>query len=192
MVLFFYVFVKDKRTLKVVYLILVSYFFYYKSGGIYFYLLAISTVVDFFIGKWLFISSHKAKRTLLLIISLGVNLGILAYFKYTDFFIETLNYSSLFNFKSADIFLPIGISFYTFQTLSYTIDIYRRKLEPTPYFFDFAFFVSFFPQLVAGPIVRAADFLPQIKKPYPVDRQAIGKAVYLITIGLFKKAVISD
>lgn len=191
-VLLIYIFINENKTLRVAYLVLVSYYFYYKSGGIYFYLLFISTLIDFLIGKWLHRTSGKPYRILLLILSLVLNLGILFYFKYTNFFINTLNSCGYFRLTNMDIFLPIGISFYTFQTLSYTIDIYRKKLEPADNFMDFAFFVSFFPQLVAGPIVRASDFLPQIKKPIIIDNEAIGKGVFLIMAGLFKKAVISD
>ena len=191
-ILFGYIFIHNKQTLKVVYLTVVSYYFYYKTGGIYFYLLFTSTFVDYFIGNWLHVTNGKNKRKLLLLLSLFLNLGLLAYFKYTNFFIDTLNTSFGKSISNLDIFLPVGISFYTFQSLSYTIDVYRRKLEPAQSFMDFAFFVSFFPQLVAGPIVRASDFLPQIRKPVFITNNDIGKAVFLITIGLFKKAVISD
>ena len=96
------------------------------------------------------------------------------------------------HFSVTEIILPVGISFYTFQTLSYTLDIYRGKLKPCGNVFDFAFFVSFFPQLVAGPIVRASEFLPQIRKPFYLSRSGFGSAVFLIMAGLFKKVVISD
>jgi len=191
-ILFGYVLIQNTKTIKIVYLIVVSYYFYYKSGGIYFYLLFISTFVDFFIGKWLYKSENKTIRVLYLLLSLFINFGILAYFKYFNLFINTFNTLTGSGLESLDIFLPVGISFYTFQTLSYTIDIFRKKLVPTNNFLDFSFFVSFFPQLVAGPIVRASEFLPQIRKPTFISKEDLGKAVFLISVGLFKKAVISD
>ncbi len=124
---------------------------------------------------------------------LAVNLGMLAYFKYTNLFVEFSN--SLFGegfLDFQDIFLPVGISFFVFQSLSYTIDIYRGRLEPLNRWMDYLFYLSFFPQLVAGPIVRATDFIPQIRKPLEVTREMFGGALFLILTGLFKKAVISD
>jgi len=187
-----YIIVQHKQTVKVVYLVVVSYYFYYKTGGIYLYLLFISTLVDYLVSKWLYTCSGKGLRFFYLLVSLLVNFGLLGYFKYTNFFIETFNSVGGYHFKTLDIFLPVGISFYTFQTLSYTIDVYRRKLAPADSFLDFAFFVSYFPQLVAGPIVRASDFLPQIRQKISVSKEDIGRAVFLISAGLFKKAVISD
>ena len=117
---------------------------------------------------------------------------MLAYFKYTNFLID--NFNALFSehVTFSDIILPVGISFYTFQTLSYTIDVYRKELEPTKSFIDFLFFVSFFPQLVAGPIVRASDFIPQIYQKLSLTKEDFNKALFLIIGGLIKKAVISD
>lgn len=191
-IFFGYILLQNKQTIKLVYLTIISYYFFYKSGGIFFFILFISTFVDFFVGKLLNITEKKSLRRLYLFLTLLVNLGLLSYFKYTNFFINTINSVGGYSIKNLNIFLPIGISFYTFQTLSYTIDIYRRKLEPAKSFLDFAFFVSFFPQLIAGPIVRASVFLPQIRKPVNISKEDIGRAIFLITIGLFKKAVISD
>ena len=125
-------------------------------------------------------------------LSLLVDLGLLAYFKYTNFFYEMLAPLWGGEFHALDIFLPVGISFFTFQSLSYTIDIYRGELKPLKSLLDYAFYVSFFPQLVAGPIVRARDFVPQIHKPLLVTNEMFGKGAFLIMAGLFKKAVISD
>ena len=128
----------------------------------------------------------------LLLASLGINLGLLCYFKYTNFFYQML--APLWNgkFQPLDIFLPVGISFFTFQSLSYTIDVYRRELVPLNRLLDYTFYVSFFPQLVAGPIVRARDFIPQIRQPLFVSSEMFGTGVFFIISGLFKKAVISD
>mgnify|MGYP000010722619 CR=1 FL=1 len=119
-------------------------------------------------------------------------LGLLCYFKYTNFLGETFASLTGGTFTTMDIFLPVGISFFTFQSLSYTIDVYRRQITPLGSLLDYAFYVSFFPQLVAGPIVRARDFIPQIRRPLFVSREMFGRGIFLIVSGLFKKAVISD
>ena len=120
------------------------------------------------------VTESKWGRKGLLLLSLSVNLGLLCYFKYTNFFYEIL--APLWNgkFQPLDIFLPVGISFFTFQSLSYTIDVYRRQLQPLNRLLDYVFYVSFFPQLVAGPIVRARDFIPQIREPLMVSREMFG------------------
>ncbi len=208
-----YQFIYGKQKLKIIYLTLFSFYFYYKSSGFYFVLLIISTFLDYYISLFITKSNSKTKNKILLIISLIGNLGLLGYFKYTNFFIDIINNAiyylndvllsigfsvEIFSTISAtpiefyDIFLPVGISFYTFQTLSYTIDVYRGKLEPVKGIVDFAFYVSFFPQLVAGPIVRASDFIPQIYNKIVVTNEDFGKAIALIIGGLFKKAVIAD
>lgn len=180
------------QRLRNIYVILFSVYFYYKSSGFYFFLIVISTLIDFFLGRWMHQTQSGSQRRCLLILSLVSNLGMLAYFKYTNFLIDIFNGLVDAPLDPLDLFLPVGISFYTFQTMSYTIDIYRRKLVPTRDFWEFAFFVSFFPQLVAGPIVRASYFLPQLKRRIYLSQQDFGRAIYLICGGLFKKAVISD
>lgn len=187
-----YYFIKKKQTLKIAYLTFFSFYFYYKSSGYFFVLLIISTLVDYYASLWMSRTENKSKRTLLLVASLVSNLGMLAYFKYTNFFIDAVNNLTHSSFRFQDIFLPVGISFYTFQTLSYTIDIYRKQIEPVKSILDFSFFVSFFPQLVAGPIIRAKDFISQIRNPNIITNNDYGRAVFLIISGLFKKAVISD
>lgn len=200
-----------KRVPRNAYLFLVSLFFYYKSSGIFFLLLIFSTIADYYIAKALYRSELKSQRKFLLILSVVVNLFVLSYFKYSGFFIETLN--SIFNtkfevlnhfnlmanqiagegyFDIDKIALPVGISFFTFQTMSYTIDIYKRKIEPVKNILDFGFYVSFFPQLVAGPIVRASEFIPQIYKKYHITKADFGMAVFMILNGLLKKLFISD
>ncbi|MCB0845152.1 MAG: MBOAT family protein, partial [Bacteroidetes bacterium] len=152
----------------------------------------ILTAIDGLTSKFVSPENNKKKRFFYLITSVVANLGLLAYFKYTNFFIGTINEVAGSNIQFAHIFLPVGISFFTFQTMSYTIDIFRKRLTPVISILDFAFFVSFFPQLVAGPIVRAVDFLPQIRDKIRVTQEDIGKGLLLICTGLFKKAVISD
>lgn len=187
-----YALLRKKDTARILFVILFSYYFYYKSSGTYFFLLGIVTVADFFIAGRMARIESRARRRALLLLSLGINLGLLFYFKYTNFFYQML--APLWNgsFQPLDIFLPVGISFFTFQSLSYTIDVYRRQLQPLHRLLDYAFYVSFFPQLVAGPIVRARDFIPQIRKPLFVSTEMFGQGVFFIVSGLFKKAVISD
>ena len=198
-----YLLLKRRTNWRLIYTLAFSLFFYYKSSGIYFVLLIISTLIDFTLGHFIHNAPNQRARRGYLILSLIANLGLLAYFKYTNFLIGSLNSIVGTNFSLQSIFLPVGISFFTFQTLSYSIDVYRGKLEPLTAgvkdwrtlwrrLLDFSFFVSFFPQLVAGPIVRAADFIPQIRKPLQLTEADLGRALLLICGGLFKKAVISD
>ncbi len=179
-------------TLRLLFVTCFSYYFYYKSSGFYFFLLAVVTVSDFIIAHVMSRTQGKGARKGLVALSLVIDLGLLAYFKYTNFFGHIFSQLSGTPWHDLDIFLPVGISFFTFQSLSYTIDVYRRKIKPLDRLLDYAFYVSFFPQLVAGPIVRAADFIPQIRKPLLVTRTMLGTGVWFIVCGLFKKAVISD
>lgn len=188
-------------TLRLVFVTAFSYYFYYKSSGLYFALLALVTVSDFFIAQAIGRNrernatppgQHTAAQRWLLILSLAIDLGLLGYFKYTNFLGATFAQLWGGTFQPLDIFLPIGISFFTFQSLSYTIDVYRGELKPLSRLLDYAFYVSFFPPLVAGPIVRARDFIPQIKQRLTLTNEMFGTGVFLIVAGLFKKAVISD
>lgn len=187
-----YIMTQKAHKFRVVYVVAFSLFFYYKSSGIYFILLGVSSIIDFTLAKMINNENRPKVRKFYLITSLVSNLGMLAYFKYTNFLLETSNSLFQTNFSLADIILPVGISFYTFQTLSYTIDVYRKQLAPTKSFIDFLFFVSFFPQLVAGPIVRASDFIPQMYQTLKLSKENLHTAFFLIIGGLFKKAVISD
>lgn len=187
-----YVLLRNHTTARLLFVSAFSYYFYYKSSGFYFFLLGIVTVTDFILARIMENTAEKAKRRLLVIISLCVNLGLLCYFKYTNFFYEMFAPLLGGNFEPLDIFLPVGISFFTFQSLSYTIDVYRGDLKPLRSLLDYIFYVSFFPQLVAGPIVRARDFIPQIRQPLFVSSEMFGQGVFFIVSGLFKKAVISD
>ena len=186
-----FILIQKKKLLRTIWTIAFSLLFYYKSSGNYVLILLFSTVIDYVLGNLIYQAKSKGSKKMFLIFSLLSNLGLLAYFKYTNFFIDTINAFGG-NLSALNIFLPIGISFYTFQTLSYSIDIYRGNLKPVNSILDFAFFVSFFPQLVAGPIVRAADFLPQIGEKLQLTKADLGRATLLIAGGLFKKAVISD
>jgi alginate O-acetyltransferase complex protein AlgI len=187
-----YVILSKTHRAKLTFVTLFSLYFYYKSSGIYFLILIGSTLVDYTLANWIYRQKVYWKKLSLLTFSLVINLGLLGYFKYTNFLHEMFSALSGLTYHPLDIFLPVGVSFFTFQSLSYTLDIYRGTLKPVDHILDYAFFVSFFPQLVAGPIVRASDFLPQITKPTFVSREMFGRAVYLISAGLFKKAIISN
>lgn len=190
--LWIYIILSPTHRPKLIFVTLFSLYFYYKSSGVYFVLLIFAAIVDFTLAKLIYATDEKWKKKIFIVITLIINLGLLGYFKYTNFLFESVASLTGGEFKPMDIFLPVGVSFFTFQSLSYTLDVYRGTLKPVNHIIDYAFFVSFFPQLVAGPIVRAADFLPQIYKPTVVTREMFGRAVFLIGCGLFKKAVISD
>ena len=185
---FVYMLLQHTRTLRLIFVTAFSYYLYYKSSGFFFWLLAVVTVSDFLIARVLV---HYRSRALVAL-SLIIDLGFLGYFKYTNFFCGLWADLIGNNFQPYDIFLPVGISFFTFQSMSYVIDVSRGHFKPLNSLLDYAFYVSFFPQLVAGPIVRARDFAPQIRKPLVVTDDMFARGVYLVMIGLFKKAVISD
>lgn len=174
-----------------------SYVFYGFWDYRFLFLILFSTVVDYVLGRALEEEKNHNKRKVILLISISVNLGLLSYFKYCNFFIES--FSNAFTFfgnplsiTSLDIVLPVGISFYTFQTMSYTIDIYKKKLKPSSDFISFAAFVSFFPQLVAGPIERASNLLPQFNQKRVFKYESATDGMRQILWGLFKKMVIAD
>jgi len=190
--MYVYFLVHKHHRAKTTFVTLFSLYFYYKSSGFYFLLLILSTVVDYLLANEIFKAESKTKKRAILVVSLALNLGLLAYFKYTNFFYSIICDITDQTFSPLNIFLPVGVSFFTFQSLSYTIDIYRGKLSPVKSILDYAFFVTFFPQLVAGPIVRAANFIPQIFKPLKVTDEMIGRGVFLIASGVIKKTVIAD
>ncbi|WP_289115091.1 MBOAT family protein [uncultured Bacteroides sp.] len=187
-----YLVLQHRATARLLFVTLFSYYFYYKSSGTYFFLLGLITVCDFFIARLMVREPVPLLRKAWVGVSLSINLGLLCYFKYTNFLGTFLASLTGGLFEPLDIFLPVGISFFTFQSLSYTIDVYRRQITPLTSLLDYAFYVSFFPQLVAGPIVRARDFIPQIRRPLFVSKEMFGRGIFLIVSGLFKKAVISD
>ena len=207
----FFAFLYKRIRVRNVYLFLVSLFFYYKTSGMFVGLLIFSTLVDFFIGRSIYNSNDPARRKLLVTLSVIINLSTLCYFKYAYFFTDSFNYlfhtdyevvnwlaqwSNSFttvNYFTVDkIILPVGISFFTFQTISYSVDIYRNKVKPLDSILDFGFYVSFFPQLVAGPIVRAESFVPQIDAPTRVSRTDFNQGSFMILKGLIKKMIFAD
>ncbi len=173
-------------------LLLSSYIFYSSWNPKYALLILASTVVDFIAAKGIHGSESPGRRKLFLIVSLATNLGLLAVFKYYNFFSHSLTEYLSLSLPLHELLLPVGISFYTFQSMSYTIDVYRRRSELSRDFVDFALFVSFFPQLVAGPIIRAVDFLPQIAATTRRTPEQIRLGLKLFLLGLFKKIVVAD
>jgi alginate O-acetyltransferase complex protein AlgI len=190
--LLFYQFVYKRKLTRVLLFTLFSLYFFYKACGFYFVFILLSAVADFNLSNWIDAATKPGRKKLLLAFSVSINLGLLFYFKYTDFFIGMINDVSGGNLQPLKLILPIGISFYTFENLSYTIDVYRGHFKPVKSFWDYCFFLTFFPKLVMGPIVRAADFIPQIRKDIRVSKEDIALGLYLIVGGLFKKVVISD
>lgn len=187
----------NKRSQQNILLLTVSYFFYGWWDYRFCFLLFISSIIDYFIGITLFKTSWPQSRRALLIASLCFNLGLLGIFKYWNFFTDSLA-SSLavlgwrVDFFTLQIILPVGISFYTFQTLSYTLDIYRRQLKPTNNLIDYLVYVSFFPQLVAGPIERATHLLPQFESPRHFDYEQAVDGCRQILWGFAKKMLVAD
>lgn len=174
-----------------------SYLFYAAWNPPFVILLWISTLVDWFAAKRLVTESKKSRRVILLVISLAANLGLLGFFKYGGFLLGNFTsvvgfYGGSFQAATPDIILPVGISFYTFQTMSYTLDCYLKRSGPAKSFLDFALYVTFFPQLVAGPIVRATHFIPQCEKPRKTTPNQFNWGLFLMTLGLFQKVVLAD
>ncbi|MAX79399.1 MAG: membrane-bound O-acyltransferase family protein [Crocinitomicaceae bacterium] len=194
--LYWWVFNRN-QTLRNAFLLVVSYVFYGWWDWRFLLLIAFSSLVDYSVGLFLSKTENQQQRKILLGISLFTNLGLLGFFKYYNFFIES--FAEAFTVLGQPIqasrlaiILPVGISFYTFQTLSYSIDVYRKKLEPTTNFWAFFAFVSFFPQLVAGPIERATQLLPQFFTPKKFEYNTAVDGMRQILWGLFKKVVIAD
>lgn len=201
----------NKRLLRNAFLFLVSVFFYFKTSGLSLLILLFVTVSDFLIAKRISKSKKEGVRKAWLILSLVIDLSILCYFKYAYFFADFIHSITGLEIKVVNIFsqigniiagkelfsvdsivLPVGISFFTFQVISYTVDVYRKEIEPVRNILDFGFYVSFFPQLVAGPIVKASDFIPQLYKNFHLGRRQFGIAVFWILNGLAKKIILSD
>lgn len=205
-----YVFVYRKKALRNGYLLLISLFFYYKSGGWFVALLLNSSVVNYFFGRILASIKKDGVKKLNLSLGITINLFFLFYFKYAYLFTDFINYLSASEYEAYNwlayfansiagsqldtrsIILPVGISFFTFQGISYLVDVYRKDCDVVKNYIDLAFYLSFFPQLVAGPIVRASSFIPQLYRKYHLSKQEFGHAVFLIITGLFKKLVISN
>jgi alginate O-acetyltransferase complex protein AlgI len=182
---------RNWRTLQILFLLAASYLFYSWAHPAYLFLIIASSLIDYVAGNKIHASTDKLRRKVFLLISVSTNLGLLCFFKYANFFIANINSLSedIVTLPAINVILPVGISFYTFQSMSYTIDIYRKTLVPAR-FLDFFFYVASFPQLVAGPIVRAGQFLPQLERPLHENVRLSG--VFYVFYGLIKKLFVAN
>lgn len=187
-----YILLKNSKAKMVLFVIGFSLYFYYKSSGLFFMMLIGTSLVDWMLSWAIFRSKERWKRQLFMWLSIALSLSILGYFKYANFFLWNWNAMVRGNYQPLDIILPVGISFYTFQSISYVVDVYRKRLAPTRKWFDYLFFLSFFPGLVAGPIVRADYFLPQLKKNLQPTVHMIWAGLWRVIVGIIKKALIGD
>lgn len=191
MLIIYRVFSKSKN-LKIYTIIFFSLFFYYKNSGYFFLLLFSATFINFYFGNWLYRAKSQSLKKFLFLAAIIIDLGLLGYFKYTNFFIQILNDLNSGHIQPLDILLPVGISFYTFKAMSYVIELYIGTMEPTDNLRDFSLYMFFFANILAGPIDRAKNFLPQVQNENIITKEDIGRAVFLIICGLFKKNVIAD
>lgn len=180
------------RTAKMLVVIAFSLYFYYKSSAEYCFILLGVCAMDYLLGLWMGTASRNWVRRLIVAINVVANVGMLVYFKYINLIFETFANFAGSDFSHFDIILPAGISFFTFRSISYIVDLYRRKLPPCRNVLDYVFFLTFFPPLLAGPVVRAVDFLPQLKTDAVATRAMVGEGLFLIMSGLIKKVVIAD
>ena len=184
---------KQRRVARNAYLFAVSLLFYYKTSGLFVLLLVFSTLLGWFLGIRMDSTPSQPRRKALMATGVTVNLAILGFFKYAYFFTDIFNATFGTEYSiGIKILLPVGISFFTFQNISYIVDVYKRKIAHASNILDFGFYTSFFPQLVAGPILRADQFVPQLYKPFFLSRRQFGIAVFWILNGLVKKLVLSD
>lgn len=187
-----YALLKNRRAQMIIFTVAFSLYFYYKSSGIFFLLLIGTSVIDWSLSKVMDGLCKKWQKKLCVTLSVGFSLSVLGAFKYFNFFMWNWNQMVEGNFQPLDIILPVGISFYTFQSISYVVDVYKGRIKPTDSWLEYAFFLSFFPALVAGPIVRADYFLPQLRQNHHATTNEMYAGLWLIILGLIKKAVIAD
>ncbi len=187
-----YALLKRSKLQMSLFVVAFSLYFYYKSSGLFFLMLMATSLVDWLVSRWMYRLRSRGARLTLMWFSIALSLSILGYFKYANFFLWNWNAMVEGNFQPLDIVLPVGISFYTFQSISYVVDVYKRKISPTRTWLDYIFFLSFFPALVAGPIVRADYFLPQLEQNQRATSDEIWGGLWLIIVGIIKKAVIAD
>lgn len=187
-----YALLKKSKTKMVVFVVGFSLYFYYKSSGLFFLMLIGTSLIDWLLSHAIAKLERRGPRLAVMWLSVLVSLSILGYFKYANFFLWNWNQMVQGNFQPLDLILPVGISFYTFQSISYVVDVYKKRIAPTESWLDYLFFLSFFPALVAGPIVRADYFLPQIEENRRATKENIYGGLWLIIIGIVKKAIIAD
>lgn len=187
-----YALLRTRKWQMLTFVSMFSLYFYYKSSGLFVGLLLGTSLVDWCLSKLLMRCRSITARRWCVAASLTTSLGILAYFKYANFFLWNINAMVNANFQPLDLILPVGISFYTFQSVSYIVDVYKGRVSPTRTWLEYLFFLSFFPALVAGPIVRADYFLPQLERRNHATRRQMWMGLWLIILGVVKKAVIAD
>ncbi len=183
---------KNKRTKMMIFVIAFSLYFFYKSSGGFFLLLVATSILDWFFALQIKIETTKKMRRFWLWLSIAISVGILGLFKYANFVIWNINELMKSNFQPLDLIMPLGISFYTFKTISYVVDVYKGKIEPTESWLDYLFYLSFFPALAMGPIVRAREFLPQLRDNKEPTKRMIYSGFWLVLLGVIKKAVFAD
>ena len=187
-----YALLKKSKAKMVVFVVCFSLYFYYKSSGLFFLMLLATSLIDWSLSHAIARLQKRGVRLAVMWLSIIISLSILGYFKYANFFLWNWNQMVEGNFQPLDLVLPVGISFYTFQSISYVVDVYKGRISPTSSWLDYLFFLSFFPALVAGPIVRADYFLPQIQENRAATKDDVFGGLWLIVIGIIKKAVIAD
>ena len=187
-----YAALKNRRWQMLIFVVAFSLYFYYKSSGLFFLLLVGTSLLDWGLSRLLVKLKAKGAKKACVAVSIVTSLSILGYFKYANFFLWNWNQMVEGNFQPLDIILPVGISFYTFQSISYIVDVYKGRVAPTRTWLEYLFFLSFFPALVAGPIVRADYFLPQVEQNKRPKRNEIYLGFWMIILGIIKKAIIAD
>ena len=187
-----YATIKSSRVKMMTFVIAFSLFFFYKSSGWFFLLLVATSFIDWWVAQFIDSSKNRLERRIALTVSLVLSLSVLLFFKYSNFVMSNLESLVGGNFQPLDLILPVGISFYTFRTISYVVDVYKGKIQPADDYIDYLFFLSYFPCLVAGPIVRARDFMPQLQENKPATREMIYGGLWLVMLGILKKAVFAD
>lgn len=183
---------RGNRTVKMVFVILFSLYFYYKNSAEYCFILLGVCLSDYVLGLLMGKATVSWQKKLIIWVNVLINVGMLVYFKYFNLFLETIAQFSSAKFDALDIILPAGISFFTFRSISYLVDIYRGHIEPCTSLLDYTFYLTFFPPLLAGPVVRAKDMLPQVKANPVATRAMVSEGIFLIIAGLVKKVVVAD
>ena len=187
-----YQLLRTRPVLKKFFVIAFSLYFYYKSSAECCFILLGVCLSDYLLGLWMGAAKRNWIRRMIVVINVLVNVGMLVYFKYFNLIFSTFANITSTSFDALDIILPAGISFFTFRSISYIVDIYRGHMEPCRNLLDYTFFLTFFPPLLAGPVVRAKDMLPQVRQSPVATREMVGEGLFLIMCGLVKKVIIAD
>lgn len=190
--IFIYQGIRRWKNVKLIFVIIFSLYFYYKSSAEYCFILLGVCVSDYVLGQLMGRTRKKGWKRCIILLNILINVGMLIYFKYFNLLYETFANITNTHFDALNIILPAGISFFTFRSISYLVDIYRGEIEPCSNFIEYVFFLTFFPPLLAGPVVRAKDMLPQIKANPTATRMMVSEGLFLIMAGLIKKVIVAD